>query len=201
MSPTTTATLNTVNDLVGDAAALARYHLDTPDLADRWRHVQTVARRAAELTPTVNPADDDLVVAAAWLHDLGYADTIVVTGMHAIDGARYLMNRGLPLRLAALVAHHSGARFEAAERGLAHQMQDFPYEAGPVADALATADLTTGPQGQPMTFETRMDEILQRYPTDSPVHRAMKRGRPELAAQVQRTLDRLTRATGTSHSP
>ncbi len=190
-----------MNDLVGDAAALARYHLDAPNLVDRWRHVQAVARRAAELTPTVNPADHDLVVAAAWLHDLGYADTLVVTGMHAIDGARYLVDQGLPLRLAALVAHHSGARFEAAERGLAHHMQDYPYEAGPAADALATADLTTGPQGHPMIFETRMDEILRRYPTDSPVHRAMQRARPELAAQVQRTLDRLTLATGASQSP
>jgi len=52
-----------------------------------------------------------------------------------------------------------------------------------------------------MIFETRMDEILRRYPTDSPVHRAMQRARPELAAQVQRTLDRLTLATGASQSP
>jgi hypothetical protein len=33
-----------------------------------------------------------------------------------------------------------------------------------VADALATADLTTGPQGQPMTFPERLEEILARYP-------------------------------------
>jgi len=183
-----------VDDLVADAAALARRHLDVPDLADRWRHVQAVARRAAELTPAVPTADQGLIVAAAWLHDIGYAPDLVAIGMHAIDGARYLLRCGYPPRLAALVAHHSGARFEATERDLVHELDDFPLETSPVADALATADLTTGPRGQPMTFPQRLEEILARYPDNSPVHIAMRRAQSTLAAQVQRTTDRLTLA-------
>jgi len=187
-----------VDDLVADAAALARCHLDTPDLADRWRHVQAVARRAVELARTVDAADRSLIVTAAWLHDLGYAPGLVATGMHSIDGARHLLRCGYPPRLVALVAHHSGARFEAAERGLAGEINEFPLETGPTADALATADLTTGPQGQPMTFQARFEEILQRYPANSPVHRAMRNARPVLAAQVRRTTDRLAQAIPTS---
>ena len=183
-----------MDDLVADAAALARRHLDVPDLADRWRHVQAVARRAAELTPAVPTADQGLIVAAAWLHDIGYAPDLVATGMHAIDGARYLLRCGYPPRLAALVAHHSGARFEATERDLVHELDDFPLETSPVAEALATADLTTGPRGQPMTFPQRLEEILARYPDNSPVHIAMRRAQSTLAAQVQRTTDRLTLA-------
>ena len=49
---------------------------------------------------------------------------LVSTGMHALDGARYLQARGWPLRLTALIAHHSGARFEAAERGLTGQLDE-----------------------------------------------------------------------------
>jgi putative nucleotidyltransferase with HDIG domain len=120
-----------MDDLVGDAAALAQRHLDTPALADRWRHVQAVARRAAELALTVDLADRGLVVAAAWLHDLGYAPALVSTGMHAVDGATYLMRRGYTLRLASLVAHHSGARFEAAERGLVHHFDESRSNMGP----------------------------------------------------------------------
>jgi len=186
-----------VDDLVADAAALARRHLDVPDLADRWRHVQAVARRAAQLAPAVPAADHGLIVAAAWLHDIGYAPDLVAVGMHAIDGARYLLRCGYPPRLAALVAHHSGARFEATERDLVHELDEFPLETSPVADALAAADLTTGPQGQPMTFPARLEEILRRYPADSPVHVAMRRARPTLAEQVQRTTDRLTPARRT----
>lgn len=180
-----------VNDLVGNAADLARRHLDTPALADRWRHVQAVARRAEQIMIAVVPADHSLLVAAAWLHDLGYAPGLVETGMHAIDGARYLLRAGHPPRLAALVAHHSGARFEANERGLIHDLDPFALEEGPVPDALATADLTIGPQGQAMTFDARITEILDRYPPHSPVHQAIHRARPTLAMQVSRTLDHL----------
>ena len=192
---TSLANLADVEDLAVNAAVLARRYLDTAELADRWLHVQAVARRAESLTPAVAAADRDLIITAAWLHDLGYAPELVATGMHSIDGARYLLRCGYPLRLAALVAHHSGARFEATERGLLRELDEFPFEAYAVADALATADLTTGPQGQPMSFQARMQEILDRYPPTSPVHKAMRNAQPELMAQVQRTMDRLTRAS------
>jgi len=184
-----------VDDLVAGAATLAQRLLDAPELADRWTHVQAVAKRAADLAPTVDVADRELLVAAAWLHDVGYAPALRATGMHSIDGARYLLRQGYPMRLAALVAHHTGARFEAVERQLVYEIDDFPLERGSVTDALATADLTTGPQGQPMTFQGRLAEILRRYPVDSPVHKAMRRARRTLAAQVRRTTNRLAGAT------
>ena len=30
---------------------------------------------------------------AAWLHDVGYAPSLVETGLHALDGARFLRDR------------------------------------------------------------------------------------------------------------
>ena len=185
--------LEPVDDLVGTAAELAQRHLDMPALANRWRHVQAVAQRAGQLVAAVDLADRNLLVAAAWLHDIGYAPELTQTGMHAIDGAHHLLRSDFPLRLAALVAHHSGARFEAGERGLTHALDEFMLEDGPVPDALATADLTTGPQGQAMTFDARMTEILHRYPPHSPVHQAMLQARPTLAVQVRHTTDRLRR--------
>ena len=35
-------------------------------------------------------ADADLIEAAAWLHDIGYALGLATTGLHQLDGARYL---------------------------------------------------------------------------------------------------------------
>jgi predicted hydrolase (HD superfamily) len=182
-----------MDDLVARASAQARRHLDTPALAQRWAHVQAVGARAAELAFTVDEDDRDVLVAAAWLHDVGYAPELVITGFHPLDGARFLKNAGFPPRLAALVAHHSGARFEAAERGLLAELEAFPLEDGPVTDALVVADLTTGPQGQPFSFAERLDEILTRYPAGSVVYRAMSRARPVLAVHVDRVAARLSR--------
>lgn len=161
---------------------------------DRWRHAQAVAARAEAIEGTVDPHDRDLLVAAAWLHDVGYATANVETGFHPLDGARFLATRGFEQRLCALVAHHSGARFEAAERGLSDQLAAYGLEDSPAMDALVVADLTTGPQGEPLSYEARIAEILQRYPPDSAVHRAISIATGELAVHVERVERRLLTA-------
>jgi hypothetical protein len=159
-------------------------------LGNRWAHVQAVARQAGRVAASFSPEDGDALVAAAFLHDVGYAPSLNRLGFHPVDGARFLRGLGRE-RLACLVAHHSGARFEAEERGLVDELAAFPAEEGPVMDALTYADMTTGPAGQPMTLDQRVDEILRRYPPDDPVHRAIVRALPLLQAAVKRTLRRL----------
>ncbi len=182
-----------VNDLVARAGKEAARYLDSPAVAQRWVHVQAVGARAAELAAAVDPADRDLLIGAALLHDIGYAPELVMTGFHPLDGASHLERAGFPRRLVALVAHHSGARFEAAERGLLRELEAWPLEDSPVMDALVAADLTTGPRGQRFSFDERLDEILARYPAGSVVHRAMSRARPVLAVHVERVDARLSR--------
>ena len=48
-----------------------------------------MAARARSLAPVLG-ADAELLEAAAWLHDIGYAPGLAVAGLHALDGARYL---------------------------------------------------------------------------------------------------------------
>ena len=62
-------------------------------------HVQGVAARARGLAPVLG-ADADLLEAAAWLHDIGYAPGLAATGLHQLDGARYLRD-ALDVRPAA----------------------------------------------------------------------------------------------------
>jgi putative nucleotidyltransferase with HDIG domain len=159
-------------------------------LGDRWTHVQAVADKARGLAAVLSPEDAELLVAAALLHDVGYAPSLNRLGFHAVDGARFLRARGHE-RLARLVAHHSGARFEAEERGLVEELAAFPVEDGPVMDALTFADMTTGPAGQPMTLAQRIEDVQRRYPSDDPVHRAIVRARPLLQAAIDRTHQRL----------
>ena len=117
-------------------------------LGDRWLHTRAVAARASELSPAVPDVDRDLLVTAAWLHDIGYAESVAATGFHPLDGARYLSSVGYPARLCALDAHHSSAACEAEERELLAALEEWPREESDVADALWTADMTTGPSGQ-----------------------------------------------------
>jgi hypothetical protein len=162
-----------------------------PQLGNRWQHVQQVAFRAVRLAPCLPAEDRWLLVDGAWLHDIGYAPVLSATGFHPLDGARYLAAEGYPDRLIRLVAHHTGASYEAEERGLSADLAQYEREDGPLLDALTCADLTTGPAGEAYTFDQRIDEILTRYGPGSPVHRAITRARPYLASCVERTMARL----------
>lgn len=156
----------------------------------RWRHTQGVARRAAEAALAVPEADRSVLVAAAWLHDIGYAASLRRTGFHPLDGACYLQEHAWPEPLAGLVAHHSAARFVAAVHGLAIPLLAFPadrYANGPVADALTYADQTTGPTGERMDVEDRLAGMLRRHGPDSPNARVHDQRAPAIRAAVDRT--------------
>ncbi|MEV6597841.1 HD domain-containing protein [Actinoplanes sp. NPDC051346] len=131
-------------------------------MGDRWRHTRGVAERAGDLAPALG-VDADVLVAAAWLHDIGYAAPTVVTGFHPLDGADHLVGRGWPAAVTARVAHHSGARFVAAARGLGERLAAYPYEEGMLSDALTYADQTVGPRGERVTAASRHEEMLRRH--------------------------------------
>ncbi len=158
----------------------------------RFHHVAGVAAAAAGASVAV-PADDvDLLVAAAWLHDIGYAPSLTDTGFHPLDGARFLRRLGAPDRLCGLVAHHTASRVEAAGRGLLDTLMDeFTPEVSATADVLTYADLTTGPDGSPVSAAERVMEILVRYPPNHVVHESIQQSRPELLDLVEQVEGRL----------
>ena len=110
--------LGRMNTLASWGKQLAWALLHDP-LPRRWAHVQGVAARARGLAPVLG-ADADLLEAAAWLDDIGYAPSLATTGLHQLDGARHLRDaQHADALLCPLVAHHSCAIIEAGERGLA----------------------------------------------------------------------------------
>src|SRR6186713_1361880 len=119
-------------------------------LGRRWTHVQRVADLADEVGMTFGE-DRETLVAAAYLHDIGYAPELAKTGFHPLDGARFIRERGHE-RLARLVAHHSGARIEAQLRGITDYMGEFPFDDSDLDLALTYCDLTTGPDGSRVTL-------------------------------------------------
>ena len=110
-------------------------------------------------------ADTHLLEAAAWLHDIGYAPDLAATGLHSLDGARYLRDaRHADAMLCRLVAHHSCAIIEAGERGLADVLS-YEFEPAPymLASVLTYCDMTTSPDGELVSAEQRLAEIQERY--------------------------------------
>jgi HD domain len=163
-------------------------------LPDRLAHTEGVARKAEEVAVLFEPDEAADLVAAAWLHDIGYAPWLVGIRMHALDGGWFLQERHFPERVCQLVGRHSGARFEARERGLLDRLEySFLAPDPALLDALTYADMTTSPRGLPVSFDERIAEIIRRYPPDDPVHRAILAGRSDLAKSVDNTLARVRR--------
>jgi hypothetical protein len=183
------------------ARQVARSLLAEP-LPRRWAHVQGVAATALSLTPVLGD-NCDLVVAAAWLHDIGYSPTVVSTGFHPLDGARYLRTTlHASDMVCRLVAHHSCAISEADIRGLGATLRsEFRPPPWSLGNALAFCDMTTGPDGQRMTVEGRLADIRARYDPQDPVSRAINRTESQLTAAVGGVARKLASSESAERSP
>jgi putative nucleotidyltransferase with HDIG domain len=177
------------------AEPLARSLLQEP-LPRRWAHSEGVAARARGLAPVLG-ADADLIEAAAWLHDIGYAPGLALTGLHQLDGARYLRDaRRADAMLCQLVAHHSCAIVEARERGLADALSsEFDPAPDVLASVLTYCDMTTSPDGQPVQVEQRLAEIHDRYGPGHLVSRSIQRATPMILRAVEQVHNRAAQAT------
>ena len=192
--PRPLSSLGRMNTLASWAGQLAQALLQEP-LPRRWAHVQGVAARARSLAPVLG-ADADLLGAAGWLHDIGYAPALAATGFHPLDGARYLRDaQHADDMLCRLVAHHSCALIEAGERGLADVLS-LEFEPAPyvLSSVLTYCDMTTSPDGELVPAETRLAEIHRRYGPGHLVSRSIQRATPMILRAVEQVQDRAARS-------
>src|SRR6185312_8878724 len=167
-----------MNTLASWAEPLARALLQEP-LPRRWAHSQGVAARARSLAPVLG-ADADLLEAAAWLHDIGYATVLATTGLHQLDSVRSLRDaQHADALLCRLVAYHSCAIIEAGERGLADILSsEFDPAPDVLASVLTCCDMTTSPDGEVVRVGRRLAEIQDRYGPGHLVSRSIQRATP-----------------------
>jgi hypothetical protein len=168
-------------------------------LGRRWLHVQAVAGRARVLSATIfaSTREAELLIAAAYLHDIGYAPAIADTGFHPLDGGRFVRDSGSP-EVAELVAQHTGARNEALLRGI-DLLAEFPFQDSMLHRALTFCDLTSGPDGRRATVDDRVAEIVERYGENHVVSRAILMGVPEFKA-IESEMERLINVSGSPES-
>jgi hypothetical protein len=162
----------------------------------RRAHSETVGHRVAAAARDYAPEHVEVARLAGRLHDCVYATDWVaevigeaqVLGFHPVDGARALAALGVEPLVCHLVAFHTAAPCEAKARNLDPEI--FTPFASPADSAMARrllslltwADLTTSPIGEQVTVRQRLQEILHRYPADSPVHRYITEHRQWLLA-------------------
>ncbi|MFF8317164.1 HD domain-containing protein [Streptomyces bobili] len=183
-----------MSDLTEWAHPLAESLLAEP-LPRRWEHSLGVAERARSIALILG-RDAELLEAAAVLHDIGYSPDLVKTGLHPLDGARYLRDVArADERVTNLVAHHSCAWMEAEARGLREELEgEFPREGAHLNDALCYCDMNTTPDGKPTNPIDRVNEIAGRYGPDSLIGTFIRRAEPEILACTSRVLDLVTAA-------
>lgn len=92
----------------------------------------------------------------------------------------------MPPRIVGLVAFHSSAAAEAKVFGVADGLAEFEDERTLTRDLLWFLDMTTGPDGHHLSFDGRMDDVRERYPSDHYVIRALDLGMPERVAAMER---------------
>ncbi len=155
-------------------------------LQRRWEHVRGVERRVVATTEDRHRLAT-LLVPAALLHDIGYANELVDVRFHPIDGARHLRRQDVDERIVNLVAHHSCAQVEAELRGLRSILdEEFPRDDSLPHDELCFCDMTTSPDGPLVTIDERLAEIRSRYGDGSVVHNFVDRAGPEIRAIADR---------------
>ncbi|WP_204947006.1 HD domain-containing protein [Microbacterium laevaniformans] len=180
------------SDLVVRARAVAEDRLVS--LPRRWAHVQGVAARATGVTLSLGCRSAEEIVAAAWLHDVGYADSVAVSGFHPVDGALFARGERFPELVVSLIAFHTGAEEEATQRGLSTALGEFAAPAAEALDVVTFCDLTTSVDGVLTDAHARIAEILDRYEPGDPVHLAVSASAPRLLASVSRVESRLAAA-------
>jgi len=152
-------------------------------------HVAVEAVRARDYATRLHLLDDEraLCEVFALTHDIGKVDVLRTTGtdFHPLDGAAFALAFALACgepRLAALIAHHSGARYEAALHGLTIP---YPYEDSVISQIVTVVDASTLQSGIVVPIAERLRDIADRHGPESPPVRAMQAFWPELVAAVQ----------------
>ena len=155
-------------------------------------HLLGVSERCRELAQRLgmSRSEIDMATTAGLLHDIGKVHRLARTGWHPLDGGLYLRRAGEP-RLAALVAHHTGALYEAMLLGHDRVLEAYPRERSLVADVLAVCDITTRQDGRVVTMEQRLEDIHDRYSTQAIPSKALHVFWPELEEAQARIDERL----------
>ncbi|MCX6434201.1 MAG: HD domain-containing protein [Actinobacteria bacterium] len=185
--------------LVRDAQTLAHTLLSGDPR--RLAHVRGAALIAGMAAGALRVDQPETLVAAAWLHDIGYAPSLRRTGFHPLDGAMFLARKGWPDSVVLLVAHHSHAAVLAPYYGVHHHMSLLDHAPGNGDDIITFSDLRAGTNGMGADPRDRIDDMRRRHAdrtfVPSDIREARYRMMLTAAARVNAAINGATRAQPT----
>lgn len=132
--------------------------------AHRLAHILRVIKTAQKLE--AHQSFGGRLILAASYHDIGYAESLIVTGYHPIDGALVARGDGLDPEITDAVLHHSGARAMAQQSRpelMCYYGRDCRMMHTTLSRALTFCDTHSGPRGELFTLTERLDEIRIRH--------------------------------------
>lgn len=133
-----------------------KHHLVGSGLIDRYKHTIAVSLLMREKAQEIGLCSDT-AQCVGLLHDIGYSDDIKKTGFHALDGYNYLKN--IDQCMAERIALHTSTPEEAELRGInLPKVKQDKY-----ARLLSYADSRVMGNGKVVSFEERLNDIINRY--------------------------------------
>lgn len=165
-----------------------------PSVTNRYKHIIGVVRQMKHLLDRIDIADKlkPLLIQTAYLHDIGYCDRLNATNFHPLDGAIFAQNHGFPKPVVAAVLFHSGA-YESAKKARRDLVSIYDANITLLVDTdwlfidlVTYCDLHTAPNGEKITFDERIQDIVQRYGENHDVSRFMVGNHKNFKKTIQR---------------
>ncbi|RAL26726.1 HD domain-containing protein [Thermoflavimicrobium daqui] len=157
-----------------------------PTESARYQHILGVVQYMENLLPRLNVPYDwkPLLLQACYLHDIGYSPNFIKYDFHPLDGAIFASKKGFLKPVVASILFHSCA-FEMVKktRNDLIELYEINYTLLDQLDLLfidlvTFCDLHTSSTGQPITFQDRVQDVLDRYGPHHEVSKLMLANRP-----------------------
>jgi putative nucleotidyltransferase with HDIG domain len=125
-------------------------------LKDRYKHTISVSLVMKDKASEIG-LDPHIAQCIGLLHDIGYTYRIKTTGFHALDGYNHLLN--IDKKTAERIALHTSTPEEAELRNIAiPKIKQDIY-----AVLLSYADARVMVNGKVVSFDERLEDIINRY--------------------------------------
>lgn len=154
----------------------------TTENISRLNHIKMVVSNIKELSNLCDLSSKsyDILLASAYLHDIGYLNTLNKFNFHAYDGYVYLLNKGFDISVCNLVLHHtyselldvitSDTKKEVLDCYRSNKLVNLSSEEMYLFKLLSLADMTSDGKGNKVTIAERIEDIRFRYGKDSIVY-------------------------------
>jgi HD domain len=161
---------------------------------NRYHHILGVVRLMKEILPKLNFNEEvkKELIQAAYLHDIGYSPKLNKTNFHPFDGACFAFKAGFNKPVIAAVLFHSEAYETVKEKrsdllpaySLNHDLLDEQDRL--FTDLVTYCDVQTSPQGEKVSLDERVRDVVKRYGEHHPVSRMMIQCKPKYQDIINR---------------